>query len=76
VHDWQGLVVPTGTPSAIVQKLNADVVRILSDPAVRDEVARLGGETTGGTTAQFGAFVKSELKRWRDVVAAAHITAN
>lgn len=76
VHDWQGLVLPTGSSPAVVAKLNRDVVKILDAPAFRERVADLGGEVSGGTPADFAALIRSETIKWRKVVKEARITAN
>jgi tripartite-type tricarboxylate transporter receptor subunit TctC len=69
VNPWYGLFAPAGTPRAIVDKLNREVVRILQLPDVRQRFATLGAEPVGDTPAQFGAFVESEIAKWSKVVA-------
>lgn len=76
VRDWQGLVLPAGTPQSVVSKVNDDVARILGTPAFKDRVAALGGEVAGGTPAEFAAQIRSETIKWRKVVKEARITAN
>ena len=65
---WGGLVVPLGTPPAIVQKLNTEVNRALQSPSLRERYAAIDAEPVGGTPAEFAAFVKSETAKWADVV--------
>jgi tripartite-type tricarboxylate transporter receptor subunit TctC len=65
---WQGIVVPAGTPRAIIQKLNADTVQVLSQPSVRDQFLKLGIETVGDTPEQFGEFLGSENARWGKLI--------
>ena len=65
---WGGLVVPVGTPQAIVQKLNAEVNRALQSPSLKERYAAIDAEPVGGTPAEFAAFVKSETVKWADVV--------
>ncbi len=65
---WGGLVVPVGTPPAIVQKLNAEVNRALKSPSLKERYAAIDAEPVGGTPAEFAAFVKSETVKWADVV--------
>ncbi|HEX9718465.1 MAG TPA: tripartite tricarboxylate transporter substrate binding protein [Ramlibacter sp.] len=76
VRDWQGLVVPAGTPGAIVSKLNADVLKVLGSPDFRARVLSLGGEVAGGTPADFAAQIRSETLKWRKVVKEAKISGN
>jgi tripartite-type tricarboxylate transporter receptor subunit TctC len=75
---WNGMWVPRGTPSQIVAKLNAAIVKALADPAVRDKLATLGldGPPADQRTPQaLGAFQKAEITKWWPILKAAHITA-
>lgn len=76
VRDWQGLVVPAGTPASVVGKLNADVAKVLASPGFQERVASLGGEVAGGTIAEFTAHIRNETTKWRKVVRQARISAN
>ena len=66
VTGWFGLLAPATTPPAIVERLNAEINRVL--PLLRDRYAELGTELVGGTSREFGAFIKSELAKWAQVV--------
>jgi tripartite-type tricarboxylate transporter receptor subunit TctC len=76
VRDWQGLVVPAGTAPAIVAKLNADVLKVLTSPAFQERVAALGGEVAGGSASDFAGHIGNETAKWRKVVRQARISAN
>lgn len=65
---WQGIVVPVGTPRAIVQKLNSEAVQALADPSVKSQFLKLGIETVGDTPEQFAEFLKAENARWGKLV--------
>ena len=65
---WGGLVVPVGTPRAIVVKLNAEVNTALQSPALRERYAAIDAEPVGGTPGQFAEYVKKETSKWADVV--------
>ena len=65
---WGGLVVPAGTPRAIVMKLNAEVNKALQTPTVKERYAAIEAEPVGGTPEEFAAFVKKETVKWADVV--------
>jgi tripartite-type tricarboxylate transporter receptor subunit TctC len=69
VNPWYGLFAPAGTPPAIVDRLNREVVRILQLPDVKQRFATLGAEPVGNTPAQFAAFVDAEIAKWSKVVA-------
>jgi tripartite-type tricarboxylate transporter receptor subunit TctC len=61
---WQGILVPAGTPSDVVARLNVEVNRVLAMPDVREKIADLGAEPAGGTTEQFRTFIDGEIARW------------
>jgi tripartite-type tricarboxylate transporter receptor subunit TctC len=64
---WSGLLAPAGTPSAIVQKLQAEVARIVKLPDVRERMAQLGIEPEGTTTEEFARVIASEIPQWTAV---------
>jgi tripartite-type tricarboxylate transporter receptor subunit TctC len=65
---WQGIVVPTGTPHEIVQKLNAEVNKALTHPDIRSRLAAQGADILGGTPAEYAAYLRSEMPRWAKAV--------
>ena len=65
---WYGVVVPAGTPRDIVAKLNAEIVKALADPQVRNWMVSDGAEIVADTPEQFTAFFKSELQKWGKAV--------
>jgi tripartite-type tricarboxylate transporter receptor subunit TctC len=73
VVSWYGILAPAGTPQEIVRRLNAEINRILRLPAVRDRLAALGAEPTGGTPEQFAETIRADTARWAQVVRAAGI---
>lgn len=74
-YGWYGLMLPAGTPAAIVQKLNAETNAVLGDPEMRRKAEAVGLQLRGGTSAQFAAFIESETRKWAQVIKAANITA-
>jgi tripartite-type tricarboxylate transporter receptor subunit TctC len=70
---WYGFHAPAGTPKPIIDKLHADMVKIMALPDVRQGFANVGGDTIANTPAQYGAFVESELKKWGQVIKATGI---
>ncbi|HVZ44888.1 MAG TPA: tripartite tricarboxylate transporter substrate binding protein [Ramlibacter sp.] len=76
VLDWQGFVVPRGTPAAVVSKINADLLKVMAAPDFRERVGSLGGETAGGTPSEFAAHIAAETRKWRKVIKESGITAN
>jgi len=75
VLNWYGITLPAGTPQPVVRKLNQDLLTALALPAMTDAFNSQGLETAGGTPAEFGAFIKSEMTKYAKVVKAANIRA-
>jgi tripartite-type tricarboxylate transporter receptor subunit TctC len=70
---WYGVVAPAATPQAIVQRLNAELVKILDMADVRKSFADQGADIEGGTPAAFDAFMREESTRWGAVIKQAGI---
>lgn len=73
VRSWAGLLAPAGTPRAIIDRLNAEVLKALQIPAVKARLEDIGGEARGSTPEEMKAMVAAELTRWTQVVAEARI---
>jgi tripartite-type tricarboxylate transporter receptor subunit TctC len=73
--NWFGLFGPANTPRPVVERVNAEMNKILRDPTVRDRLKQLGFEVTGGTPAQFVQVVQREGERWSRVIREAHVKA-
>ena len=65
-----------GTPREIVQRLHADVVKVLASPEVRERFAKAGVEVVAGSPEQFAQFLQSEVERWAKVIKDAGIKAD
>ena len=72
---WYGLLAPANTPAPVVDRLYAASEKILSAPATRERLASLGMIVSTMPSAEFGAFVNSEITRWTDAAKAAGIEA-
>ena len=72
---WQGVLAPKGTPDAIVQRLNAELVRAIRSPDVRARLAGQGAEVVTMTPPEQDQFFASEPKRWAQDVTSANIKA-
>jgi tripartite-type tricarboxylate transporter receptor subunit TctC len=71
---WQGVVAPAGLPRAIVDRLAAQIGKLVADSATRDRLTAIALEPLGGSTPDsFAAFVKSEVDRWAVIVRAAGV---
>ena len=73
---WLGLIAPRNTPHEIVQKLNADITRILSTPEAKKLMASAGVDVATSTPEQFGQLLQSEMDRWGKVVRETGATVN
>ena len=65
---WYGVAAPGGTPAPIVQRLNAELIKILSTPDIRKSLTEQGADVQGGTPEEFVAFMRNESARWGTVV--------
>jgi tripartite-type tricarboxylate transporter receptor subunit TctC len=68
IQDWFGILVKTGTPSAVVVRLNEAMNKALAKPRVREAIEKMAAEPAGGTPAEFGTFLGSQLAHWSKVV--------
>lgn len=66
---WNGLLGPTGTPEAVVAKVNADVNAVLADPQVRAALDAQGLTIVGGSPADFKRVIDADTRRWGPVIA-------
>jgi tripartite-type tricarboxylate transporter receptor subunit TctC len=69
----QGLLAPAGTPKAITDRLHREVVRIVTQPEMRDKLLSMGFDPVGNTPEQFSAYMNVEIMRWGKVVRDAKI---
>ena len=75
-NTWFGLFGPKGLPADVVSKLNLAVNQTVADPEVREKLARLVIEATGGTAAAFQGLLKSEYDKWRRIIVDRKITTD
>jgi tripartite-type tricarboxylate transporter receptor subunit TctC len=73
---WVGMFAPAGTPKDIVDRLNAEVVKALQDPGVKDKLAKLGADPMTMKPAEFDTFVKKEIDLNAELVKAAGVKVN
>ena len=72
---WFGLVAPAGTPRDVVARLNAEVLKILAMPDVRERFLAQGVEPLGSTPDEFAAHIRAQMDKWAKVVKDAGIKA-
>ena len=73
---WYGLMAPAGTPSEIVEKIHAEVRRVLYLPRLKQTLDSLGADPVGSPPHELAAMMKIESERWRKVIEQANIRAD
>ena len=71
---WYGLVAPANLPISIRNRLNKELQSILSDPKFKDKLIAQGADPMPGTPEQFSQLIKTEIERWRKLIAQSKIT--
>jgi tripartite-type tricarboxylate transporter receptor subunit TctC len=71
---WNAISAPPKTPLPIVAKLNTAINEVLGTPEMQATLKALHLQPVGGTTAQMSEIVKSDTKRWGDLIRAANVT--
>ncbi len=71
---WYGLVTPANLPVEIRNRLNKELQSILADPKFKDKLIAQGADPMPGTSEQFSLFIKSEIEKWRKLIAQSQIT--
>ncbi len=74
--NWWGVLMPAGTPRAIVARLNADTVKALAEPDVKKKFADLGVDAVSSTPEQFAAFIRAESDKYARLIKEANIKVN
>jgi tripartite-type tricarboxylate transporter receptor subunit TctC len=70
---WAGLFAPAGTPAAAVQKIEAENIRVVKLPEIRERMQAIAVEPVGNTSKEFAKIVADDLARWNEVAKAANI---
>ena len=70
---WFGLLAPARTPTAVINRLNAEASKIIAMPNIQEQLVRTGADPAGSTPAQLDAHLKAEVTRWTTVVREAGI---
>ena len=70
---WYGLLAPAGTPGPVVDRLNAELVRSVQTPEVRDNLLRQGTEIVASSPARFAQVIREDIVKWTKVVKAAAV---
>ncbi|MBI4191627.1 MAG: tripartite tricarboxylate transporter substrate binding protein [Betaproteobacteria bacterium] len=76
VRSWYGLLASAGTPAAVIDKLNAEVVKILALPEVKTYYANNGLTAVSNSPVEFSAYIKREYEKWAKVVRSSGMRAD
>ena len=75
VYEWNAIFAPAGTPNAVVDRLQAEIAKVVKIPEVRERMLALGGEIVTSSPAELGAWVREQTASWAKVVRAGNIKA-
>ena len=67
-NGWLGILVPNGTPPAVIARLNAEIGKVMQSPEVQKALIAQGVEARRSTPEEFGAMIRSETAKWRKIV--------
>ena len=73
ISEWNALLAPAGTPPATIERLHAEVAKILATEEIKAKFADLGADAVGSTPAELAAFLRGEMAKWAEVVKAANV---
>lgn len=73
INEFQGILVPAGTPSDVVARLNKEIVELLRTPEMRERLESMGGQVVASSPAEFAAYIKNDSAKWRAVAQGAGI---
>ena len=72
--EWNGVMVPAGTPPAVVRRIHQALSKVLAAPAIKERIVAVGAEVVGSSPEEFTAFIKSEFSSWARVIKETGIT--
>jgi tripartite-type tricarboxylate transporter receptor subunit TctC len=75
-NNWYGIMAPAGTPRPIIDRLNAEVLRVLALPEVHEKFSGLGADPTPSTPEKFGAVMKADAEKWGRIIPQAGVRAD
>jgi tripartite-type tricarboxylate transporter receptor subunit TctC len=66
--EWNGVMVPAGTPPVVVRRIHQALSKALAAPAMKERIVGVGAEVVGSSPEEFTAFIKSEFSAWAKVI--------
>jgi len=73
---WNGLVVPAGTPDAVIERLNAEVHKAMATQVVKDALAKAGTVALVSTPEKFGEFIRADVAKYAKIIETAKVTSD
>ncbi len=73
---WNGLGAPAKTPREVIARINADVVKIVHSPDMKERLKADGSDPVGSTPAEYAAFLRAEIAKWAKVIKFAEVKAD
>jgi tripartite-type tricarboxylate transporter receptor subunit TctC len=71
---WNGLTAPARTPKNIIEKINADVIKVIRSPELVEKLKAEGSDPVGNSVEQYSKFLRDEIAKWNKVIKFANIT--
>ena len=76
VTTWYGILAPAGVPRSVVNRLNAELVKIMHSPEMKEKLAATGTDPLTSTPEEFAAYIQREIAKWGDVIRKAGVRAD
>jgi tripartite-type tricarboxylate transporter receptor subunit TctC len=76
VTTWYGVLAPAGTPRLIIARLNAELVKAMHSPEMKERLAGIGTDPVTSTPEEFAAYIQAEIGKWGDVIRRANLRAD
>jgi len=76
VTTWYGILAPAGTPRGIINRLNAELVKVMHAPELKEKLAATGTEPLTSTPDEFAVYIRKEITKWGDVIRKAGVKAD
>jgi tripartite-type tricarboxylate transporter receptor subunit TctC len=76
VTTWYGILAPAGTPRPIIARLNAEIVKVMHSPEMKERLAGIGTDPVTSTPEEFAAYIQTEIGKWGDVIRKANLRAD
>jgi tripartite-type tricarboxylate transporter receptor subunit TctC len=76
VTTWYGLLAPSATPRPIIARINAELIRVMQEPELKERLMTMAAEPRTSTPEEFGSYIRQEIAKWGEVVRKAGLQAD